>query len=91
MNVVNDAKRTNTHERRTRTMDKCRMHWNALPCQMRETEQRTNGVSMTRFYRKHGKVVMDVKNGLIAAVQYCQSGDRNELIGHSPSEFQASW
>jgi hypothetical protein len=63
------------------------------------SERETNGTVMTRFYRRFGKVVMDVANGKIAHVRYCQGdhepdyfkGRSSELIGRAPHEFQAAW
>lgn len=72
-------------------MNKCPIHQNDLPCRMCETEQATNGAVMTRFYRAFGKVVVDVTNGKITGVRYCQFGNQADLIGHAPSEFAAAW
>ncbi len=72
-------------------MENCPIHQNDLPCRMCQTEVETNGAVMTRFYRQFGKVVMDIANGKITCVRYCESGDEHELIGRSPSDFAAAW
>lgn len=72
-------------------MNGCPIHQNDLPCRMCQTERETNGSVMTRFYRKYGKVVMDLANGRITDVRYCQFGDQADLIGHAPSDFAAAW
>lgn len=69
----------------------CPIHQNDLPCRMCESELATNGAVMTRFYRKFGKVVMDVADGKITGVRYCQFGSQVDLIGHAPHEFAAAW
>ena len=51
----------------------------------------TNGVVITRFYQKFGKVVADVEDGRITKVGYCQFGDGPELIGKLPDDFQSAW
>jgi len=58
---------------------------------MCQTEAETNGAVMTRFYRRFGKVVMDVAGGRITGVRYCQLGNERELIGRSPNEFASAW
>ena len=71
-------------------MSKCPVHMNDLPCRMCKSESDTDGAVITRFYLKFGKVVADVKDGRIKEVRYCQSGNKKDLIGHSPSDFELS-